>query len=94
MTEEFIARVLQVTDGDTFRISPRIKNMDYVRIANVDTPEKGHPRHSEAKNFLEGLILNKQVTLVMKGIDTYHRIIASVYINNQNIESLIKNKGW
>ena len=52
-------KVTRVIDGDTFETDRR-KNP--VRLANVDTPEKGEPGYQKAKDKLSELIMNKEVT--------------------------------
>ena len=78
--------VKSVTDGDTFDTTDgRI-----IRLANVDTPEKGEPGYAEAKKRLTDLIGGQAVTIKQNAIDVYKRVVADVwrvsdclYINEQ-----------
>ncbi len=71
--------VIRVIDGDTFEIA----NHDIIRLICVDAPEKGDKGYEEAKEFLESLILFKEVQLE-KSIDDkdkYQRLLRFVYVN-------------
>ncbi len=86
--------VIRVIDGDTFELA----NGDIIRMICVDTPEKGKEGYEEAKEFLESLILFKEVQLE-KSIDDkdkYGRLLRYVYINysltNELYEYVFINK--
>jgi endonuclease YncB( thermonuclease family) len=68
-------RVTRVIDGDTFATASR-KNP--VRLANVDTPEKGKPGYHAAKQDLQRLIGGEQVEIDTKARDAYGRSVANV----------------
>ncbi|RMD67058.1 hypothetical protein D6817_02695 [Candidatus Pacearchaeota archaeon] len=68
------AIVARVIDGDTFVL----QDGRTVRLANINTPEKGEKGYVEAKNFVRGLE-NKSVELEVLGSDKYGRVIARVY---------------
>jgi micrococcal nuclease len=85
----FDATVVRVVDGDTFEIDKLYKGIDIIRIADLDTPEKGEPGYIEATNKLARLILGKEVQLNPKAIDAYRRLVADVYISGRNVASLM-----
>ncbi len=67
-----------IQDGDTFQTSAG----DWIRLADVDTPERGEWGYSEATNFLSKLIYNKRVYLDVDDItvtDPYGRYVCLVY---------------
>ena len=74
--------VSRVIDGDTI-----VVNNESVRLLGINTPEKGEKYYSEAKDFMEYLVLNKTVSL--KGgeekYDLYHRRLAYVYLEKEDI---------
>ncbi|MDO8460605.1 MAG: thermonuclease family protein [Nanoarchaeota archaeon] len=72
--------VKRVIDGDTFELY----NGGIVRLICVDTPEKGKKGYEEAKEFLESLILYKEVVLEkdISEIDNYGRLLRYVYLND------------
>jgi preprotein translocase subunit SecG len=85
--------VIRVIDGDTFELA----NHDIVRLICVDTPEKGKKGYEEAKEFLEELVLFKEVYLEKSfdDKDKYGRFLRYVYVNDitsSNTTSLFINK--
>lgn len=75
--------VVQVIDGDTFVLGSHKS----VRIAMIDTPEKGEPLYHEATEYVTSLILNRRVSLepVGAGHDHYGRLLAEVLSDSLNI---------
>ncbi len=63
--ETTIASYIQ--DGDTFQTSAG----DWIRLADVDTPERGDWGYAEATNVLSQLIYGKQVYLEIDDINRY-----------------------
>ena len=97
-------KVISVYDGDTFKISFKdefITNPS-VRIRGIDTPELGwrasckaeNTSSINARNFLIGLILDKEVRLENIGRDKYGRILADVFIENVDIGKVLIDKGF
>ncbi|MEK6847960.1 MAG: thermonuclease family protein [Nanoarchaeota archaeon] len=83
------AFVERVIDGDTIDIGNST-----VRLLGINTPERGEIYYSEAKEFLEREISNKNVTLGFskERYDRYDRILAYVFFGNRNINlELIEN---
>lgn len=86
------AVVAEVYDGDTFVMSDGRK----VRIAGIDTPEAGERFHDEAKAYLSGLIIGKEITLlpIPAGKDRYGRTLAEVFIDTVNIGIVMIRRGY
>jgi len=80
--------VKKVIDGDTFTTENR-KNP--VRLAGVDTPEKGQPGYVKAKKALEELILGKIVSIDTKARDKYSRSVAKVKVGTKSVNKAMKN---
>ena len=85
--------VVRVIDGDTFQLCAGQK----VRLLCVDTPERGEEGYEEAANFLEGLILDKQVILAGSTYndnpeDKYGRLLMWVYVNDSSGKEIFINK--
>ena len=89
-TELLKGIVSAVDDGDTVFIGDI-----EIRLASIDTPEKGTPRGQEAKRFLENLVLGKEVTVYFdenQPIELYGRVLGVVYLGDMNINlELVKN---
>lgn len=67
--------VTEVIDGDTFKGN---RNDPPVRLAGFDAPELGTQQGIYAKNYLEGLIYGKMVSIETITTDTYGRHVAKV----------------
>lgn len=81
--------VIRVIDGDTFEIY----SGDKVRLICVDTPELGDAGSYESKEFLEDLILDKEVRMEkdVSETDKYGRLLRYVYVNS-SVGELFVNK--
>lgn len=81
-------KVTKVIDGDTFMTNRR---KHPVRIANVNTPEKGQDGYGVAKKALQDLIGGQEVTIDTKARDKYNRSVANVKIGNKSVSKVMKN---
>jgi micrococcal nuclease len=84
--------VTKVVDGDTLDI-----NGTRIRLALVDTPERGQPGFDQAKEFVESLCLGKtgelDVDSGQRRGDRYGREVGVVYCNGVNTnEKLMTSK--
>jgi len=80
MKFEEITYVSYIQDGDTFQTSAG----DWIRLADVDTPESWESGYYEAKNVLSQLINKKEVYLDVDYItvtDPYGRYVCLVYVD-------------
>jgi endonuclease YncB( thermonuclease family) len=77
-------RVTRVLDGDSIRVTAEGLSL-MVRLAGIDAPETGaegitgQPFALDATRALEGLVLEKEVTLAWYGADAYNRVLAELY---------------
>jgi endonuclease YncB( thermonuclease family) len=84
--------VTKVVDGDTLDI-----NGTRIRLAIVDTPERGQPGYDKAKYFVESLCLGKKGQLDVdngqRRVDRYGREIGVVYCDGVNVNAkIMENK--
>ena len=82
-------------DGDTCTTFKGEK----IRLACIDTPElKGRNANpipaKLARNFLNDLISNKEVSIKRITNDRYGRTVAELFIDEENIQELIVKKGF
>ena len=80
-------KVTKIIDGDSFLTDKR-KNP--VRLADVDTPEKGQPGYQNAKKYLEKLILNQEVSIETVARDKYHRSVAKVKVRTKSVNKAMQ----
>lgn len=83
--ELLIGRVVAITDGDTFTLLNAENQQVRIRIAEIDTPERGQPFGSKATGALSALIFNKEVRVVVQTIDRYGRTVGRPYVGNVDI---------
>jgi endonuclease YncB( thermonuclease family) len=68
-----------VIDGDTFEAFP----IGRIRLADIDTPERGQVGYEEAKDFLKSLLSNSRIFVNVDdfyGKDVYGRSVCVVYV--------------
>jgi len=74
--------VIDVIDGDTFKMNTG----DNIRLLCVNTPEQNEEGYERATQFLESLVLYKEVRLesgeTLNETDKYGRTLAFVYVDN------------
>ncbi len=85
-----LAIVSSVVDGDTIHLT----SGDTVRLLFVDTPEINQSGYEEAKDFLESLLLGKEVRLEkdVSNVDKYNRLLRYVYLKNNSDEIFINKE--
>lgn len=90
--EFIVGKVTRVSDGDTVILTDSKKNKTKVRLDGIDAPEIGQEYGDESKEFVEKLILNKNVKVKVIGVDKYKRTLGVIYLDNLNInEELLAN---
>lgn len=97
-------QVIKVYDGDTITIATKLpyENSELyrfqIRLNGIDCPEiKSHDENEKecakiAKNMLSELLLNKHITLKNISTEKYGRILATVYLDDININDLMLKK--
>jgi micrococcal nuclease len=82
--------VERVIDGDTVKI-----NNESVRLLGINCPERGEDYYEEAKEFLEKVILDKEVELKFgKDIyDRYDRKLAYLFYKGKNVNLELVDEG-
>jgi len=83
-------RVTRIVDGDTFETASRKRP---VRLASVDTPEKGQPGYRQAKETLARMIEGETVTIDTKARDVYGRSVANVKVGRRSVNKAMKKHG-
>lgn len=88
-------QVIRVVDGDTFIATDGLIQFR-VRILGVDTPEYQQPFSKAAKYELQKLLLNQIITLKTQRrvLDRYYRVLAHVYVDNQDIGLTLIQNGY
>jgi len=85
--------VTRVIDGDTIVI----EDGQSVRLICIDTPEKGEDYFSDAKNYLNEMILGKEILIEndVSERDKYNRLLGYLYLEDGTfINEKIVRAGW
>jgi micrococcal nuclease len=91
--------VTRVADGDTVTCEGYGITFK-VRLAGIDTPEKGskkrpgQPYAEQARNYLQSLILDKQITIEQVGLDGFNRVLGVIYVNGLNVNLEMVKRGY
>ena len=95
--EEFKARVIKVTDGDTLRIDIiGGKKNQRLRFQAIDAPEINQAYGKQSAKFLADLVKNKVVTIKVdpkRKYDHYDRMLGKVFVDNKDVELIMIAEG-
>ena len=84
------ARCTEVVDGDTFYAH----DGERIRLANVNTPDRGEPGYEQAKNQLARLVLNKIVDYQVVARDPWGRAVSEVWVDNMSVNQAMRDLGY
>lgn len=87
-------KVIRVVDGDTVHVLDKDKKSHNIRLAGIDAPERGQPYSKAATKHLKTLVAGKQVCVQWYKKDKYQRLIGVVFLNNQDINLQMVEKGF
>lgn len=83
---EYKATVKNVVDGDTLDLMVdvgfKIYTKQRIRLARVDTPERGQPGYAAARDFVRDVALNKPVTLKTEKVSKWGYYLADVTLED------------
>lgn len=85
--------VVGVTDGDTFTLLTPAKEQSKIRLAEIDTPERGQPFGKWAKEQLSALVFEKDVAVLVVDVDRYDRIVGRVYSDGLDVNAELVRLG-
>ncbi|SFN02067.1 thermonuclease family protein [Nitrosomonas communis] len=85
--QEYIGRVVGISDGDTLTLLDNQKQQIKVRLAEIDTPESAQPYGSRAKQALSGLAYGKTVIVKVQDTDRYGRKVGRVYTDGLDVNA-------
>lgn len=80
---------VRVVDGDTIRVGG-----ERIRLRGIDTPEMSELDGPTAKRRLEELLRTGPIRIVPHGRDVYNRLLADVFVNEQNVAETLIMEGY
>jgi micrococcal nuclease len=81
---DVVVEVVSVTDGDTIRVLMPDGTNEPVRLIGIDAPEDGSLLDQEATDYLEELVLGKDVRMVVdvSDRDRFDRLLRYIYVGD------------
>jgi len=96
IVEDFTAKVVKVTDGDTIRVSVDFRDFDFpIRFANIAAPELNEVGGRESKAWLENQILNEEVNVLLSKnrVGKWGRLIGEIIFMGMNMGDMSRDFG-
>jgi len=90
--ENLSGQVVGITDGDTLTVLVNRQPLR-VRLAEIDTPERGQPWANRAKQALSDKVFGKQVELRVVGTN-HQRTVAHLYLGPRHINGEMVREGY
>jgi micrococcal nuclease len=91
-------RVIAVIDGNTLEVEAHNKEILKVMLVGIDCPELGQQYGDKAKQFMEKLMLDKEVTVTLQGKDRWGNHLGMVTIikgaRDPRVELLKEGLAW
>lgn len=87
-------RAINVKDGDSFTLVDDADKFHEIRLAHVDCPEKKQAFGRKAQLYTFNFVYGKRVTAYVQSIDRYHRKIAEIKVNGENLNEGIIRDGY
>ena len=95
IVEDFVARVVKVTDGDTIRVEVDFRNFTFpIRLSNLAAPELDEEGGIASQRWLSQRILGKTVDVIMtkQRVEKWGRLLADVFVGGMLMsEDIIRN---
>lgn len=80
---------VHAVDGDTIRVGG-----ERIRLRGIDTPEMSELQGPAAKQRLKELLRSGPIRIEPHGRDVYNRLIADVFVNEQNVAETLIAEGY
>jgi endonuclease YncB( thermonuclease family) len=98
ITENFTAKVIKVSDGDTIRVETTFRDFDFpIRFANIAAPELKERGGIASQRWLESEILNKEIEVIVdrnNRVGKWGRLIGEIISGGFNINEESLRKGF
>lgn len=86
--------VVGVADGDTVTVLEGDRRaQSRVRLAEIDTPERGQPWGTRARQALADKVFRRNVRLAPQGEDRYGRVLGRLYLGNRDVNREMVREG-
>ena len=90
------ALVVGISDGDTVTLLVQDDGRQFqtrFRLTEIDTPERGQPWGTRARQALAGKVFRQRVRIVSEGVDRYDRMLGKIYFEGRDINREMVREG-
>ncbi len=92
--QTFTARVVEVTDGDTFGVRRSIGGEVTIRLHGVDTPESSQPHGQAATRAARRFLKDETVRATVEDVGRYGRAVASLSVGGADLGAALIRRGY
>ena len=85
--------VTKVKDGDSLVLRTPANATVQIRLAEIDTPEKGEPYADTARQALSRLVRDRDIAVRLFDVDKYDRIVGRVFVNGTDVNAELVRMG-
>jgi micrococcal nuclease len=77
--------IVSIADGDTVRARLDVSGQTVrIRLEGIDTPERGEPFSTQARNATRVMMFDKKVQLKVTDVDRYDRVVARIVLDGKD----------
>jgi micrococcal nuclease len=91
--QEITGKVVSIADGDTLTLLVSGNQQVRVRLAEIDTPERGQPYAEKSKQQLADLVFGRTVRVRSFGSDRYGRTLGRVFVGDVDVNAEMVRSG-
>ena len=92
-TRVVTGRVVSIADGDTVTVLDQENQQHRIRLAAIDTPERGQPFGQAARDAVGTLCFNRFVTVRVRETDRYGRLVGWIEADGQSVNHRLVRDG-
>jgi len=86
-------RVVSISDGDTLTLLTADKKQVKIRLAEIDTPERGQPYASKAQDELSSLVWQQEISVQVVTMDRYGRTVGRIFVGDLDVSAEMVRRG-
>lgn len=92
--QTFSARVVSVTDGDTYDVRRPAGSAVTIRLHGVDAPESSQPFGGKATRRARQLLQGENVRVSVEDVGRYGRAVASIEVGGADLGAMLIRGGY
>ena len=92
--EQFLGKVIAVVDGDVVMVE-HLGREEVVRLAGIDSPDRGQPFWRQAKEFTASMVAGLEVKVKIESRDQYGRNVGEIILpDGRSLNRLLVFSGF